>query len=288
MTTFQLGVLGYPLGHSLSPVLHRHFLDVTGLAGSYEPFAVPPEHLSDWLASSKTRQLTGFNVTIPFKTQIVPFLKELSTDAEFIGAANTVLMKPDGYEGRNTDAYGFIAPLSPERLAQLPGSHAVILGAGGASRAVAYALLKKGVGQLTFLVRNPESATATLKAVHEMNAYYRGAEVPIYVRTQADPALLADVRWLINTTPVGMTPNTGVSPFSPKALAGLPSDALVYDLVYNPVETRLLSLAHARGLATQDGLDMLIHQGAKAFQLWTGVALSAEALHAARPLLLQP
>jgi len=241
MTFYKLGVLGYPLEHSLSPKLHRYFLQQTNLSGSYDLFEVPPDQLAKWVSSISALGLTGFNVTIPHKISIMPYLKDISESAKMIGAVNTVIVKPDGLYGDNTDAEGFIAPLRH----QFNGRHALILGSGGASRAVAYALKKAGIETITI--------------------YSRSAGLEL------TPDLLSDVICLVNATPVGMFPDIDKSPVSIELLKALPKEALVYDLIYNPVQTRLLKEASDLNLEVQGGLSMLISQGAYSFELWTGI-----------------
>jgi len=243
MTFYKLGVLGYPLGHSLSPALHQYFLKQTNLSGSYDRFEISPEQFSDWVSSIADLGLTGFNVTIPHKISILPYLKEVSEAAQLIGAVNTVTVKLDGLYGDNTDAGGFTAPLSEEQRQKFQGGHALILGTGGASHAVAYALKKMGLKTITVCSRRSGPALS--------------------------PALLSDVICLVNATPVGMSPDIDQSPVSVELLKALPRDALVYDLIYNPIQTCLLKQASDLNLAVQDGLSMLIAQGAFAFELWT-------------------
>ncbi len=267
-------------------MLQEHFFSCSGLSGSYEKLEIPPDDLPDWMDRWQEHQLDGFNVTIPYKIQMLASMKRISPEADFIGAVNTVLVKSDGLYGENTDSYGFIAPLSPEVKASLAGADVVVLGAGGACRAVAYALLKKGVKNITFWIRNPERAQATLQLVQSMNRYLRDGEAGLFLKTTLEPAELVTARMLVNTTPVGMSPNIEAMPLDANCISSLPENALVYDLIYNPLETRLLKASRERGLVTCDGLDMLIYQGARAFTHWTGAALTTEDLQAARPLLL--
>lgn len=281
---YHLGILGYPLTHSLSPRLHSIFLKKTGLQGEYKAFDVAQGNLSAWLKGEDVSGLNGFNITIPYKTQVIPYLNGISDEARLIGAVNTVLVKEKELYGENTDAYGFWAPLAFQDI----GNSALVLGAGGSSRAVAYALLKGAIERLTFWVRNPERAAGTLQAVQMMNESLRGGESAINTLCgDLTPEVMQEFTMVVNTTPVGMYPNSEHSPLSKVCITALPPNALVYDLVYNPLETQPLKLARDAGLKTQDGLDMLIHQGAKAFELWTGQSIPPHAIDVAREELLQ-
>jgi shikimate dehydrogenase len=285
MADYHLGILGYPLTHSLSPLLHELFLKETGLQGGYEKFECKPSQISDWVYTHRPFELAGFNVTIPYKTQFVPFLKRLSEQADFIGAVNTVQVKEQELWGENTDVHGFSASFDPETLTSLKGAHVLILGAGGACRAVGYALLMQPVASLTLWSRSAERATASLVNLYKMNQFYRNNEVSLYFQTEMEALPLEEMTAVINTTPVGMFSEIDQTVFPLKYLKRLPASAWVYDLIYNPLETRLLQDARSLGLKTQHGLDMLIHQGAKSFKLWTGQSISDETFQKARNLL---
>lgn len=275
MTTYQLGILGHPLSHTVSPALHRFFLEQTGLQGQYNVFDIPPASLDAWADLATTRHLKGFNVTIPYKRQIMTYLKGMDPEAEAVGAVNTICIRPEGWFGYNTDVYGFTVPLIAHLGKDLSGTHGVILGGGGASLAVAYALLKLNVAQLTFLVRNVEKMRTTIQHLAAINAQTGNATAILStslltVRENA----LENAICIINTTPMGMYPSIHASPLPQSILATLPKTTLIYDLVYNPQQTQLLQSAAALGLRTQDGLSMLAYQGARSFELWTGCSLS--------------
>lgn len=273
----RLGILGYPLSHSLSPRFQQLFLEASGLEGTYEKFEVAPEVLHFWLGARPA--VRGLNVTIPHKVTVMAYCDALTDAAQQIGAVNTLCFEVDGKTlGHNTDGVGFMAPLAGRNLS---GLHAVILGTGGASRAVAVGLVGAGVSKITYISRNPEKATQTL------------ADLVLPLKPQAQVVFEAGpeaIDWsqvglVVNTTPVGMSSNTTASPLAVEALRQLPSSALVYDLVYNPLETQLLKDSKALGLETQDGLAMLIAQGAESFRLWTGIQISAEVLSQAKARL---
>ncbi len=279
---FHFGILGHPLGHTLSPVLHQFFLKSLHLEGTYEKLDVSPENLVPWLQNLQNSVLKGFNVTIPYKVLIMPYLQGISQESTIIGAVNTVSIQQDGLYGENTDISGFINSLSPKVQQTLEGSHVLILGAGGASRAIAYGLLKMHVGQISFWSRNPDRAQPTLKAIQHASQSLLDQTIPIHYHPQLTPELIARLKAIINTPPVGMSPESDNSPLPLSYLDHLPQNTLVYDLIYNPIETKLLQSARQKGLQTQDGITMLVHQGAKSFEIWTGQSIRAETIEAAK------
>lgn len=278
MTVYRLGVLGYPLEHSLSPALHEHFMKVAGVQGSYKKLEVSPGEFTTWFEHWKTHHLHGFSVTIPYKVQVIPFLKHVSEEAGLVGAVNTVIVRADGLYGENTDVYGFMAPIPETVRTSLQGGHAVIIGTGGASRAVAYALMSMGIARLTFLTRNPERALPTLNIAHGINRFCCKGSVIVDVQTELTPELVQSIVCLVNASPVGMMPHEEQCPIREDLIPLFFKEPYIYDLVYNPTETRLIQLAKTAGLTTQHGLSMLIHQGARAFELWTGETLTEETL----------
>lgn len=260
--TQLFGLIGYPLGHTLSPPLHNAALAATGVNGVYLALPTPPERLAEAIAAMRAWPVAGLNVTVPHKVTVMPLLDAITPEAERIGAVNTIARDGDRLIGHNTDYQGFLAMLHglpvPER--------AVILGAGGSSRAVAYALVSAGTREITFAVRRPGASQEVVTAMAAPAVRWSEAA---FGSTELNAALdSADV--LVNTTPVGMTPHADLSPLESTDLARLPTHAAVLDLIYNPSETRLMRLAKARGLDAINGLPMLIAQAAAAFTIWTG------------------
>jgi shikimate dehydrogenase len=262
ISPFQLGLVGYPLEHSLSPKIHAAALKVCELQGVYSLFPVRPEDrrgLRDLMVRVRKREIHGLNVTIPHKQSVIEFMDELTPTAQAIGAANTIYLRENKLIGDNTDAAGFLADLKKftegKKLAF--GKSALVLGAGGSARAVVYALLNDG-WNVTVAARRIEQA-------RELAASAAGDR--LQVRGYSD---FQDSRFnlLVNTTPVGMSPNMDASPLPAKFAWN--KDTMVYDLVYNPRETRLVREAQAQGCSTATGLGMLIEQAALAFELWTG------------------
>lgn len=256
---FRLGLIGYPLGHSLSPKIHAAALKACQLQGDYSLFPIHPDDkqgLKDLLSRVRAGELHGLNVTIPHKQNVIDFMDELTPTAKAIGAVNTTYVRDDKLIGDNTDAAGFLADLKKGIGNRESGKSAVVLGAGGSARAVVYALLNDG-WEVTLAARRLEQA-------EQLAASFTNNELRI-TTFDLQPSTF-DL--LVNTTPVGMTPNIDQSPL-PENLS-LPSNAFVYDLVYNPSETKLVKTARAQGLPATTGLGMLIEQAALAFELWTG------------------
>jgi len=263
-TTKNLGVMGWPIAHSLSPVLQNAAIEEAGLDYVYISLPVPPEKLKEAVAGLRAMQFTGWNVTIPHKQAIMAELDAVDEDARIIGAVNTVVNRDGHLTGYNTDCIGFMQPLAQQGF--LPkGKEATILGAGGAARAVIWGLLRAKVKRITLGVRNPAKAT---RLAEEFAAY--GEIQVLHWEDSAFAEHLAVTDLLVNTTPLGMYPHVEGMP--PVDWTKLKKDALVYDIIYTPERTRFLSEAQAHGHAIINGEGMLAGQGAAAFTLWTGVA----------------
>ena len=270
----RLGLIGYPVSHSLSPVIQTAALQSCGLEGDYSLFPVHPENkqgLKDFLDRVRSGELQGLNVTIPYKQNVIEFLDELTTTAEAIGAVNTIYLQGQKLIGDNTDAPGFSSDL--ERLLTTePRSHgvlkALVLGAGGSARAVAYALLNDG-WEVTIAARRMEQAQQLVQSFTTYQSLLASGNLSENLQSP-----VSDLSLVVNTTPVGMTPDIDRSPW-PENLP-FPADAAIYDLVYNPRETKLVRDAHMRGHLATTGLGMLIEQAILAFALWTGHKPSRE------------
>ena len=262
LPTFQLGLTGYPLGHSLSPKIHTAALKSCGLQGDYSLFPIHPDDkqgLKDLLARVRSGEITGLNVTIPHKQNVIELMDELTSTAKAIGAVNTIYMRDGKLIGDNTDASGFLSDLKEYIGNQELGirKSALVLGAGGSARAVAYALLND-YWNVTIAARRIEQA-------HELSAQFKNTNA---VELNFQTFKLSNFQLIVNTTPLGMTPNVDRSPL-PENIS-LPLDTFIYDLVYNPRETKLVKDARAQGLNAATGLGMLIEQATLAFELWTG------------------
>jgi shikimate dehydrogenase len=270
----RLGILGHPLGHTLSPLLHQTLLHACGLQGSYTPLPTLPEELPARLDALAASGFRGVNITIPHKVGILPYLHRLEGAAAWMQAVNTVVFDADGTRrGFNTDAAGFLLSLPTALRGALTGGHLVCVGAGGAARAVLAALLPLGLQSVTLLARNVAQAQALRQLAVGWPVPAPGLWVCDAPTASTAAVALAKATLLVNTTPVGMSPHPEACPLSLPQLAALPATATVSDLIYRPLETRLLAMARQRGLATLDGLGMLVHQGVSSFEHWTGQAV---------------
>lgn len=250
-------VMGFPVAHSLSPRLHRYWLDKYAIEGQYEAWEVPPENLGEAMQRLRDRGYIGANLTLPHKELVLPMLSSMDEQTRRIGAANTLLVLADGsVHGKNTDAFGFMENIRAHAgLAHK--NKAVVLGAGGAARAVVMALCDEGFAQVVVCNRTPKNAEALAEAF---------PRVTVCSWDDRENAL-RDADLLVNTTCLGMQGKEALS----LSLENLPAHAVVNDIVYAPLETPLLALARRRGHAAIDGLGMLIYQAAAAFEAWHGV-----------------
>ena len=262
----RLGLLGYPLGHSLSPVMHKAAFKHLEMDGDYTLIETPPDELFDTLKSLKIKKFTGFNVTIPLKVWIVPLLDKVDDYSNLAGAVNTVLITEDNQlHGFNTDIYGFINAIPHEMRLNLKGKKAAVFGTGGVARSAAVGLYKIGVSEIDFYTRSLEKSTEFQEL---MTTKLPDAKLN-FKENNFFPDLTG-VSIAVNATPLGMEGvNVDISPAAKSSIDSLPKDAIVYDLVYKPKKTTLLKYAEALGLKTIDGTEMLVLQGAKAFEIWT-------------------
>lgn len=239
-------------------------LQQLGIDGVYVPFQVHGKGVSTAMAGLEAIGVQGFNVTIPHKQAVIPHLVELTDSARAIGAVNTVWRTEQGWAGTNTDVLGFIAPLKAQGL-NWNQSRMVVLGCGGAARAVIAGCQQLGCQDIWVVGRSPEK-------LNRFSESWRKGPRPVPLQTapwDSMGALLAETMLLVNTTPVGMSPHTETSPVEAADLAELPPGAIAYDLIYNPRPTQFLKLAAKRGLTTLDGFEMLVQQGAAALEIWT-------------------
>lgn len=256
--TRLLGLIGDPVEHSLSPRLHSFLIARAGLNYCYLAFRVPRDSLGDALSGMRALGIRGLNVTIPHKEAVIPFLDELSPAADAIGAVNVIINDDGHLRGDNTDWEGFLKALATRDMTPC-GRRAVVIGAGGAAAAVAYALLSSGA-EVVLVNRTPERARALARRFSTLGKVASGSldELAVFLR---------EAELLVNATPVGMAPYVGESPVPPNLLR---EGLVVYDLVYVPPETKLLRDAQERGCVAIGGLEMLVHQGIRALELWTG------------------
>lgn len=285
--TQLVGLLGWPVAHSLSPAMHNAAAAQLGLDLAYVPLPAAPDQLAQAVRGLVALGFRGANVTVPHKEAIIPLLDQVDEAAAAIGAVNTIVVKHQppaaggqrpltsqsspctrfpATSGHNTDWSGFVADLQALGL-DVAGQDTLILGAGGSARAVAYGLASAG-SRVHLFARRPEQAGQVVSNLAD-HCPAGSLAAHDWAALGDSQALCATAVLVVNTTPVGMAPNVDASPW-PDSLP-FPEKAFIYDLVYNPAETRLLQQARAAGRQTSNGLGMLLRQGALAFRLWTGL-----------------
>ena len=274
--TRVVGVIGWPVRHSLSPPMHNAAFAVLGLNWVYVPFSVDPERIAEAMAAVRALDLAGLNVTIPHKLAVLPYLDEISDDARLLGAVNTVVPREGRLLGYNTDGQGFLRSLEATGE-PISGSAVVLIGAGGSARAVALALARAGAASLTVVNRTLERAQAVVELLR--SAELCGAYQALALDDPRAAAAVGEAGVVVDSTAVGMYPHHEVEPVIPSRW--LHGGQVVCDLTYNPRETVLLRAAAAAGARTLDGTGMLVHQGALALEYWTGREAPAAAMRAA-------
>jgi shikimate dehydrogenase len=262
--TKLLGVIGHPVEHSLSPLMHNAALTKLGLDYVYLPFPIAPENLEIALAGFAAIGVVGLSVTIPHKQAILPILTEISPIAQDIGAVNTVTHQDNKWVGTNTDVEGFIAPLQTTYQQDWSHKKAVILGNGGAARAIVAGCVQLGLAEIHLVGRNMYKLKE-FRYSWEYSPYVDKFQVHAWEEL---PKLIPLANLLVNTTPMGMYPQVDESPLSGEDMANLPSGAIAYDLIYIPKPTKFLKLAEIQGAIAIDGLEMLVQQGAAALKTW--------------------
>lgn len=277
--TRLVGLLGYPVSHSLSPLIHNTAFRAQGLNNRYVALPVAPADVPEAVAGLKALGFLGSNVTIPHKQAVLPLMDALSAEARAVGAVNTIVCRRGGEAvtlyGDNTDVAGFLEPLRPFTDA-LRSAPMLIFGAGGAARAVAYALLSTFAPErLTLAARTPARAQ---RLASDLAAYDPGGALHVVSLAEAGASVRA-ARLLVNATPVGMHPHADATPWP--AADDFSDGQIVYDLIYKPEQTRLLRDAAARSAHTLGGLAMLILQAAASYIQWTGTAMPVDLVRAA-------
>ena len=258
-----LGIIGHPIGHSISPVFHQAALDSLSIGSEYRAYEVHPDAVGDFVRSLRAAGAVGINVTVPHKEAVIPFLDEIDEWAAEAGAVNTIVNRAGRLTGYNTDGYGFLRALRESGGLEPAGRHALILGAGGSARGIVQALLRAGIGSLTVANRTVSRAESLgeLAAARGVDA----SAAPLDSSDVSEAAARADL--IVNCTSLGMRhgPDELASPLRADQIN---ASALVYDLVYNPMTTPLLRSAEQAGAAVLGGLSMLVYQGAASFEIW--------------------
>jgi len=261
--THVVGIIGDPVRHSLSPIMQNAAFAASNLDYIYVPFAVTPENLERAVIGLKVLGVCGFNVTIPHKTAIIPFLDRLDESAESAGAVNTVQLCGTGLTGYNTDGTGLVDSLSIDLDFSPRAEQILVIGAGGAARGAIAALCRSGAKRIIICNRSLDNARAVML---DMNIRYPETRIDVVRQHQVSEEYLGSTSLLINTTSLGMNGERieGIN------LSHLPEHAKVYDMVYSSSGTPLVNEASASGLRAVNGLGMLVAQGERAFEIWTG------------------
>ncbi|KAE8560372.1 shikimate dehydrogenase [Paenibacillus polymyxa] len=268
-----LGVLGDPIKHSKSPLMHKIALQAAGIEGYFVPLHVTPDQLEDAVKGIRALHFRGVNVTIPHKVEVMKYLDEIDEGARLIGAVNTIVNDNGRLKGYNTDGIGYVRSLKEETSVELKGARIAVLGAGGAARGVIHALLEERPESVIILNRTRDKA-------EQLALEWTTEAIPVmgYSNEEAKN-VLTTVDVLINTTSVGMSPLSDELPLETNLI---PQGIIVSDLIYNPLETRLLRESREqRGCTVHGGLGMFVYQGAVAFEYFTGVAPAVDQMRAA-------
>jgi len=266
----KFGVIGYPLTHSLSPQIHNYAFQKLNIDAAYEKIEITPDSFTETVRKLKNSTLNGLNITIPYKLKIMTFLDEIDTDAKTIGAVNTIVKKENEWIGYNTDVHGFLTPLLKLKNRV---SHCLVLGTGGATRAVIFSLAKYlDILSITIAGRNLNKAEelcsefgSQFGMIQFDNRFLSGTE-----------SILSDFNLIVNTTSLGTYPNIETTPLP--NITNLDEQIIFYDLVYNPLETKFLKDAGKAGknIYLINGMEMLLQQAASAFKLWTNEEMPIE------------
>ena len=249
-------VIGDPIDHSLSPNIHNAAFRQLGLDHTYIAYKIPAGDLSAGIDALKAIKIAGFNVTIPHKIEMMKFLDEMDTTCKVIGAVNTVLNDNGKLKGYNTDMIGFLDPIKKKNLT-IEGSRVLLLGAGGAARAIITAMIKEKAGKITIVNRTMKNAIELAEFAKKI-----GGNVDI-VSLQEANNLIADYKFIINSTSIGMK-----NELSPLSTENIGKDSIVYDIVYQPINTDLVKKSKENGATIIYGYEMLLSQAARAFEIW--------------------
>ena len=269
----RLGIIGYPIDHSISPLFQQAALDHAGIDASYRAWEVKPEEVGEFVAGLREPSVLGINVTVPHKEAVIPHLDEVDQWATTAGAVNTIVSREGRLSGHNTDGLGFLRALLEVQGFAPQGRRALILGAGGAARGVVLALVREGISHLTVANRTLSRAERLVQIAQDGGV--RSLAIPLAGGALDGEAASADL--IVNCTTLGMThgPDEQGTPLDWQQI---PSTALVNDLVYNPLETPLLRAAAQAGAQVLGGIHMLVYQGAASFEMWTGQRAPVEVM----------
>lgn len=266
------GLIGYPVGHSVSPVIHNSLAEIYGQNLVYVPLPVKPGKLQKAIEGADAFGFSGMNVTVPYKSEVIPCLKEIDPLAKRIGAVNTLVRTEGGYKGYNTDMPGLYRAMRADGV-RIEGEEVILLGAGGVARAIAFLLCEKGAGHVCILNRSLERAE---KVAEEVNARAGTGSFAAALALHEYGRLDTGRKYLvIQATNVGMYPHTGQAVIEDAAFYRLAKTG--YDVIFNPTRTRFMELVERAGGEAYHGLKMLLYQGIIAYELWNGTEVSDEA-----------
>lgn len=263
--TNKLGIIGFPIGHSISPVFQQAALDHCGIDATYEAWEVAPDHIQTFIQGLREPDVLGINVTVPHKEAVIPFLDEVDDWATEAGAVNTIVNRNGKLTGHNTDGYGFLQGLKQTARFEPKGRRVLLLGAGGAARGVVLALAREEVQELVIANRTVARAEALVRLAQARGVASQAISLDWNVLGMV--AVNADL--IVNCTTIGMAHGPDATG-TPLLQQQIPPTTIVYDLVYNPLETPLLREAARAGGGVLGGIQMLVHQGAASFKMWTG------------------
>lgn len=272
-----IGIMGHPVKHSFSPLMHNISFDLLDLNYIYLPFDVPASNLKDALKGMVALGIKGLNITLPYKEKILSLLKETSEEVNIIGAVNTVVNEDGVLHGYNTDVYGIVETLLPFKD-EIAGKTVSVIGAGGSARSAIYALIRHFKPEKINIINRTEQTAESLKEYFATKMLFN----EIYSYGLVPPDLidvLHDSKLIINATSMGMHPDIDDSPTTiPESFC---KEQIVFDFIYTPLQTKFLKLAASQGAVTVNGLRMLVEQGSKSFELWTGQKMPIEQVYRA-------
>jgi len=284
LNTKLVGLIGHPIKHTYSPFIHNTAATLLKLDLLYLPFDVYPANLKDALRGMVALGIEGFNVTVPHKENIISFLQNVTDESSIIGAVNTIVNDHGKLTGHNTDVHGINESLIPFKD-EIVGSNVVLIGAGGSARSVVYTLIRKFKPASISIVNRTEPRAESLKDYFAKTMKYEA--IKTFELTPPDLLkVFHNSKLIINATNIGMAPD--VEDSAVNSVEFFNKDQIVFDLVYNPTETKLLFLARQAGARTINGLQMLVAQAAKSFELWTGKEMPHDEVYKALKLYLTP
>lgn len=273
--TLITGVIGHPIEHSFSPPMHNNAYKLMNMDYKYVPFHVQPENIEHVIIAAKTLNIQGLNVTIPYKTEIIPYLDQIDETARKINAVNTISFKDGIAKGYNTDGMGAVKSI--KEYTSLKDKNVLVIGAGGASKAITFTLINEDINTLTIANRSKDNASKLISNLRNQTNFMNIS----YQDIKDTNEIISEMDIIINTTPIGMYPNHNVE--QPIEVNNIVAEQTVMDIIYNPLETELLKQAKLRGAQTIPGTKMLINQGITAFEIFTGKTPSYESFE--EPLL---